>query len=686
MCLGCCRWEYVQLYSGEDSLADSFPHALENMEGTRRYISAFQAPLQELSLAQVHAIRACSLLVIPPHQWGEPPPGGFPKDLSDLNLSSWASLVQDVTSGLLASPPNLGSEVSLPAVALLDLLEKTTGWVYCHFCYHIGSRCTCMGAYLSWSQVVGESPGCGATASSGGMTTPGTTTARMSRYLPPPPGLPLIDFSKWRLPVLEALASRANTASTSLPGVGRSIRLRGMAKRIVAAPHPGGLAHWMPALPMSTLGMPQTALPSSMLCAPQKAPPVQQPCPEWPATPYQQAVQLPKMPMGRGVTFYTPTGKTTPMGSASSQDHGRPATRGQGHSSQSVSHPRGALGEANAQPPCQEGDLPSKPMPSTPPPPPAAPERTQTQWGGQPRSALRNPARLVAKFHSSGWRKDLEHILWIYYRFSITSFMEGEWVRIKDRFFEHFLHHRGEALAIKENCPLDIMAYVQDLFYQAISLHLDGLGNFTGWIKWGSYYHGLVIQQGHLQECLHLVGVPMPRWPQVAPSESHQESLMKSEAQTPSSSRPRAGATATLIAEAPVAEAPVAETPIMEAPAEETPEAPVTPSSTPAPMETGGVGDGQSWAKEMEAGDEASFQRSQPAKRAHSQSRRCEPKSQLPFPLQDSEGRFPPSHSCMSMQLCSQLPHTMWQVRRLGIYTPTCHLNRPRTSETRWTV
>ena len=72
-------------------------------------------------------MRACSLLVIPPPKEREPPPGGFPKDLSDLNLSSWASLVQDVASGLLAPPPNMGSEVSLPAVALLKLLEKTTG-------------------------------------------------------------------------------------------------------------------------------------------------------------------------------------------------------------------------------------------------------------------------------------------------------------------------------------------------------------------------------------------------------------------------------------------------------------------------------------------------------------------------------------------------------------------------------
>ena len=77
-------------------------------------------------------------------------------------------------------------------------------------------------------------------------------------------------------------------------------------------------------------------------------------------------------------------------------------------------------------------------------------------------------------------------------------------------------------------------------------------------------------------------GAPLPRWPQVSPSESCRESQMKLEAQTHSSSRPSAGATAAPITETPVAEAPV----------------------------------------------------------AHSQSRRCESKPWLPFPLQDSEGRL----------------------------------------------
>ena len=179
------------------------------------------------------------------------------------------------------------------------------------------------------------------------------------------------------------------------------------------------------------------------------------------------------------------------MGGADPQDHGRSSTRGRGGSGQSIIYPRGVPGKTSVQLPHQDGDLPSGSMPSVPPPPPA-PERTQPQWGGQPRSALHDPVKLAVNFHSSGWRKDLEHILRVYYRFSIASFRESEWSRVKERFFDHFLQHKEEALAIKEARPMDFMAYIQDLFYQATSLHLDGFASFTGWIKKGSYYHRIV--------------------------------------------------------------------------------------------------------------------------------------------------------------------------------------------------
>ena len=269
-------------------------------------------------------------------------------------------------------------------------------------------------------------------------------------------------------------------------------------------------------------------------------------------------------------------------------------------------------------------------MPSVPPP--AAPEGMQPQYGGRPRFTLHDPARLVARFHSAGWKKDLEHVLQVYYKYNAASFKEAEWVRLKETFFAYFLLHKEEALGIKERCPINYMAYIEEHFYRAMGLHLNGLRSFTAWIKQGSYYNGLVAQQGHLHECPHLVGLPLPRQPQVTLSDSCRESQMKAEAMATSSSKSIAGATV----------APVAETPVMEAPVTETlaAETPAAPSDTPTPMETGGGGDSQSWAEHVEAGMEEEFQQDRPVKRRWSQSKKCEPRPTLPFPLQDSEGRL----------------------------------------------
>ena len=240
-----------------------------------------------------------------------------------------------------------------------------------------------------------------------------------------------------------------------------------------------------------------------------------------------------------------------------------------------------------------------------------------------------------------GWKKDLEHMLKVYYKYNAASFKEAEWVKLKDKFFTHFLSHKEEALGIKERCPMDYMVCIEEHFWRATGLHLNGLQDFTAWIKQGSYYHGLVAQQGYLHRCHHLTGVLLPRWPQVTPSESHRESQMKADTQTTSSSEPNAGAMAAPVMEAPVMEAPateipVAQTPVMEAPVTETPAC----SHTPAPMETGRVGDGQSWAKCIETGMEEEFQQDRPTKCCRSQCRKREQRQMLPFPLQDSEGRL----------------------------------------------
>ena len=92
---------------------------------------------------QVHALRACSLVAIPPSEERMPPPGGFPKDLSCMNLTSWANLIQDVAQSMKVVPPNLSMEVCLEAMVLLQLLEATTGMGYCRICCQPSPRCHC---------------------------------------------------------------------------------------------------------------------------------------------------------------------------------------------------------------------------------------------------------------------------------------------------------------------------------------------------------------------------------------------------------------------------------------------------------------------------------------------------------------------------------------------------------------
>ena len=308
------------MQSGDDSLWEFFLHILESLEGARRYISAFRAPFQELSalsLAQIYTLRACSLLAIPPPPERVPPQGGFPTDLSELNLSGWATLVQDVAAGLQALPPNLGHDMGLPAVALLQVLEASTGVGYCCYCCRLGSQCTCGGASqpvppVSWSQIVEQTPGYGVIISSGGMTTPSTSVAGMVGYVAPPPGLPLPDFSSWSLPPPEApLPQGLPAASQGLSHIGRSIQVRATVERQARAQLVQGPRGLVP-------------------CTPQMVPPLHQPPPGWLSTPYKQAVQPPSQPSGRGVTFDSPVDKTSPAPSPSSQDRRRPTTRGRG--------------------------------------------------------------------------------------------------------------------------------------------------------------------------------------------------------------------------------------------------------------------------------------------------------------------------------------------------------------------
>ena len=128
---------------------------------------------------------------------------------------------------------------------------------------------------------------------------------------------------------------------------------------------------------------------------------------------------------------------------------------------------------------------------------------------------------MAAKYQASGWRRDLEHVLKVYYRHTIQTPYR---VRVRECFFDHLTPRKAEAVAIKEENPLDYMAYIAEEFEKATGLHLNGLPEFTLWIKRGSYFHGLLVERGQVQQCPHLIGTSLPRWPQLKPSESREES------------------------------------------------------------------------------------------------------------------------------------------------------------------
>ena len=204
-----------------------------------------------LKAQQVHALRACSLVAILPSEERMPPLGGIPRDLSMINLTSWAGLIQDVAQGMKVVPPNLSMEVYLDSVVLLQLMEATTGMGYCRICCQPSPWCLCLGAYQSvptetWSQMMARIPGQGVVASTGGPTTPGTATTEVQEQgaPSPPPGLPPLDFTNWSLPLPEApLTGGLPAPSGGLPGIRRQTAGP-------QAPGPWAPGQWAPALPM----------------------------------------------------------------------------------------------------------------------------------------------------------------------------------------------------------------------------------------------------------------------------------------------------------------------------------------------------------------------------------------------------------------------------------------------------
>ena len=130
------------------------------------------------------------------------------------------------------------------------------------------------------------------------------------------------------------------------------------------------------------------------------------------------------------------------------------------------------------------------------------------------------------------------------------------------------------------------------------------------WVKPGSYYHGVVAREGQLHRCLHLAGAELPRGPQIHPSQSRPVTQKE---ETPITSPPMLGKEISMMQGA--------------------------SSDPPAPMKTGGAGDGQSWVEQVEVSAEEEWRSGRPAKHHRSVLKRWEGWPTNPFPLQDDEGR-----------------------------------------------
>ena len=233
-----------------------------------------------------------------------------------INLSAWASLVQDVAANLQAPPPRLSNCLDPEILNLLHRLEAVTQVKFCHLCYYLGTNCRCTGVPpttppTSWSQIMEQTLGYGMTASSSGVTTPSTSLGGMSGLVPPPPGISIWDPFPWKAP----MSQKPVTTPLYRPPAGRAEWLK-------AAMSMRGLVPW----------------------APQMAPAICQPpllSQSQPATLYQQLVQPLSKTSGLGVTFDSSASKPAPTDSRDTDVCGRQATRGRDDGHQPASHPRG---------------------------------------------------------------------------------------------------------------------------------------------------------------------------------------------------------------------------------------------------------------------------------------------------------------------------------------------------------
>ena len=83
------------------------------------------------------------MAVPPPSPGSQPLAGSTTVDLPGNSLTQWASLIQDVTSGMRLPPEVATSCPQSDIVGVLDRLEGLTQVRYCRHCFGVTQRCQC---------------------------------------------------------------------------------------------------------------------------------------------------------------------------------------------------------------------------------------------------------------------------------------------------------------------------------------------------------------------------------------------------------------------------------------------------------------------------------------------------------------------------------------------------------------
>ena len=171
--------------SPTDPTWTEFPSNLEHTRGAHCYVTLFKSALNGASLTPREniALRASSIRAIPP-----PSPEVMPLEglagvqLQEVNLSDWASIIQEVASGMREPPVTAMQCPVNDIVGILHKLEALTNQTFCRFCYSIGTYCSCHRALAQAPPSLWTAPASRAT------TTTSTTGAAPPLY--PPPGYP----------------------------------------------------------------------------------------------------------------------------------------------------------------------------------------------------------------------------------------------------------------------------------------------------------------------------------------------------------------------------------------------------------------------------------------------------------------------------------------------------------------